>query len=406
METEDKHDNNELKVYMFGKFQVRGMNGELGITHRCSKRIIKLMAYIFNHHKEKLPILKIANALYADEEIADPLAATRNLIWRLRSTFRKVWGEAGDTFLVTEGSDYHWNEDISLLMDSEQMELLDKEAEQAKSDEEKTEKYIQAAALYTGSYMEGYGDMYWGAYLSIYYHTMYLQIVKKLAVLLYRQERYEELQKVMDAALNREKLDEELYVWLIRSLMKLGYVGMALDEYKKATSYLYENLGYTSMEKLREVYGELMEQMHEEQCDMKAILNDLREEPVNCAFLCAYGVFKKICQLERCRAEKMGISVYISVLSLKVRANSATRDEEERTKLLTQGMKKLKDILLTYLHYGDVFTGYSTSQYIVWLPTGQYETTRKAMAFIESKFHCQNRERRITLEYQVERLDH
>lgn len=71
---------------------------------------------------------------------------------------------------------------------------------------------MRAAALYAGSYMEGYDDMYWEAYLSAYYHTMYLQMVKKLAVLLESHERYEDMQKVIDAALLREKLDEELYV--------------------------------------------------------------------------------------------------------------------------------------------------------------------------------------------------
>ena len=71
-----------LYTSMLGKFQVIGMNGELGIEHKCPKRIIKLMAYIFSHHKENLPILKIADALYADEEIANPVAAARNLIWR------------------------------------------------------------------------------------------------------------------------------------------------------------------------------------------------------------------------------------------------------------------------------------------------------------------------------------
>ena len=101
MSTEDK---NELKVDMFGKFQVTGMNGELGITHRCSKRLIKLMSYIFIHHKENLPILKIADALYADEDIADPAAATRNLIWRLRETFKNEWGGLEPLFLLQRGA--------------------------------------------------------------------------------------------------------------------------------------------------------------------------------------------------------------------------------------------------------------------------------------------------------------
>ena len=156
----DAENKKELKVYMFGRFQVTGMNGEVGIEHKCPKRIIKLMAYIFSHHKENLPIIKIADALYADEEIANPVAATRNLIWRLRAVFKEEWGELGNTFLVTKGSDYQWNEEISLSLDSEQMEILSREAEEAETDEEKIEKYMQAAALYAGPYMEGYDDMY------------------------------------------------------------------------------------------------------------------------------------------------------------------------------------------------------------------------------------------------------
>lgn len=137
----------ELKVYMLGKFRVTGLDGELGIEHKCPKRIIKLMAYIFSHHKENLPILKISDALYTDEEIANPIAATRNLIWRLRAVFKEEWGELGNTFLVTKGSDYRWNEEISLSLDTEQMETLSIEAETAKTGEIKIEKYMQAAAL-------------------------------------------------------------------------------------------------------------------------------------------------------------------------------------------------------------------------------------------------------------------
>jgi len=396
---------NELKVYMFGRFQVTGIDGELGITHRCSKRIIRLMAYIFSHHKETLPISKIADALYADEEIADPVAATRNLIWRLRAAFREEWGELGNTFLVTKGSDYQWNEDIGLFLDSEQMELLGREAEEAENDETKIEKYMQAVALYTGSYMEGYDDMYWGAYLSAYYHAMYLQIVKKLAVLLERQQRYEEMQRIMDAALSREKLDEELYVYFIRSLMKLGYVGMALDEYKKATSFLYENLGYTSMEQLHGVYCELMEHTHEEKSDMRVILDDLRGDYVKGAFLCEYGVFKKIYQLEIRRAERLGISVFLSLISVRIRIDGTGLDEKEKMKAMVRGMKKLQDILLSSLRSGDVITRCSGSQYILLLPTCQYETAIKVMERIEKAFYKYNRERYISMEYHLEGLD-
>lgn len=74
-------------------------------------------------------------------------------------------GGVGSGFLLTKGSDYQWNAEISLSLDTEQMERLNREAEEAETDEEKIEKYMRAAALYAGSYMEGYDDMYWEAYL-------------------------------------------------------------------------------------------------------------------------------------------------------------------------------------------------------------------------------------------------
>lgn len=285
------------------------------------------------------------------------------------------------------------------------MEILNREAGAAETDEIKMEKYMQAATLYAGSYMEGYDDMCWGAYPSAYYHTMYLQIVKKLAVLLEQHGRYEEMQRVMETALSREQLDEELYVYFIRALAKLGYVGMAFEEYKKATAFLYENLGYTSMEQLRELYDELMEQMHEEQSDMQIILDDLRDDLEKGAFLCEYGVFKKIYQLEVRRAERIGMSVFLSLISIRIQKGRENLTEEEKAKALVRSMKKLQGVLVSSLRSGDVVARCSGSQYMLLLPTCQYETAKKVMERIENAFYRHSRERYISIEYHLEGLD-
>lgn len=402
---EDMFDKKELHVYMFGKFQVTGLDGEIGIEHKCPKTIIKLMAYIFSHHKDVLSILKIAEALYADEDIADPVAATRNLIWRLRSVFKKEWGDIGTTFLVTKGSDYQWNEDISLFLDTEQMEELYKEAETADDDDTKIEKYMQAVSLYAGSYMEDYDDMYWGASLSAHYHVMYLQIVKQLAELLEKQGRYADMQRIMSVALEYEKLDEELYTWFIRALTNLGYVGKALEEYKKAVDYLYDNLGSTSLKLLHKEYDELMKQINKDQDDMKAVLEDLRADYTNGAFLCDYGVFKKIYQLEIRRTERLGISVYVSLISLRIVVKNEDMSEEDKAKLLVRSMRKMQEVLLSSLRSGDVITRCSGNQYILLLPTCQYETAKKVMERIENVFFRHNRSRYIAIEYQLEGLE-
>ena len=180
---------------------------------------------------------------------------------------------------------------------------------------------------------------------------------------------------------------------------------MALDEYKKATAFLYENLGYTSMEQIRELYDELMEQIQEDQSDMKIILNDLRGDSDKGAFLCEYGVFKQIYQLEVRRAERLGMSVFLSLISVRVLIGRVDLTEEEKTKALVRGMRKLQDVLLSSLRSGDVVARCSRSQYMLLLPTCQYETARKVMERIENAFYRHNRERYISMEYHLEGLD-
>lgn len=180
---------------------------------------------------------------------------------------------------------------------------------------------------------------------------------------------------------------------------------MALEEYKKATSFLYENLGYTSMEQLREIYGELMKQVHEEQSDMQEILADLGDDCGKGAFMCEYGVFKKIYQLEIRRAERLGISVFLSLISVRVRVDGTGLSGREKAESLVRGMKKMQNILLSSLRSGDVITRCSGSQYMLLLPTCQYETAIKVMKRIENTFYRNNSEPNISMEYHLEGLE-
>lgn len=90
---------------------------------------------------------------------------------------------------------------------------------------------------------------------------------------------------------------------------------------------------------------------------------------------------------------------------MKIRIDSTDMNEEQMMKALVRGMKKMQDILLSSLRSGDVVTRYSGSQYILLLPTCQYETARKVMERIERTFYRHNREKYISIEYHLEGLD-
>ena len=148
-----------------------------------------------------------------------------------------------------------------------------------------------------------------------------------------------------------------------------------------------------------------MEQMHEEQSDIQNIRDDLRTDSQKGAFLCEYGVFKKIYQLEVRRAERIGMSVFLSLISIRIRTSRENLAEEKRAKLLVRSMKKMQEILLSSLRSGDVVARCSGNQYMILLPTCQYETAKKVMERIEDAFYRHNRERYISVEYYLEGLD-
>lgn len=99
------------------------------------------------------------------------------------------------------------------------------------------------------------------------------------------------------------------------------------------------------------------------------------------------------------------MSVFLSLISVKIRMSKENLTEEEKAKILVRSMKKMQEILLSSLRSGDVVARCSGNQYMLLLPTCQYETAKKVMERIEDAFYRHNRERYISLEYYLEGLD-
>ncbi|MEG0591140.1 MAG: diguanylate cyclase, partial [Lachnospiraceae bacterium] len=68
-------------------------------------------------------------------------------------------------------------------------------------------------------------------------------------------------------------------------------------------------------------------------------------------------------------------------------------------------MEQLKKVLLSSLRSGDVIARYSGTQFIVLLPTCQYETAKKVMNRIDKLFYSENRRSKIRLQYSMNEIE-
>ena len=391
-----KPEQRTLHVTTFGTLVFEGMGQTLKEEQIRSRMLTKLFSYMIMHHRQEMTVLELSEALWPDDSSNNPAGALKNLMYRLRTLLKKTWG--ADDFIVTGRGAYNWNQNISLVIDAENFDDYLKRAALSHSREEKILLYQQGLSLYKGEFLPMLESDYWVVTLGTYYQSTYLSSVKKLIAMLEADKRYDDMADWCNAALRIEPLDEELHTALIRVLVAQNKTKMALDHYQEAKSLLYENLGVSPSEELRDIYMKLLEETNTQEMDIGAIVKDLAKDEEHGAFICEYGVFKKIYHLESRRTGRLGISVFLLLVTVEPTAALAT-SSKAYLDIVSESMVRLEDVLYHSLRSGDVVSQYSGAQYIVLLPTCQYETTKRVIKRIEKRFYNTSRKQHTKLTF-------
>lgn len=391
----------QIKVTLFGGLTMEGMGGCLTVETLRSPMLTKLLAYMLCHHKDKCLLQDMVEALWPDENSENPAGALKNLMYRLRTVLKKVW--PGEELITTGKGFYRWNDDLMLQIDMVQFEDLSRNVSAKADNDDKIDLYLQMVDLYKGQLLAGFNDTYWLASMATYYASLYQTAVKKLSELLEQQERYAEMERVCKTALSEDTLDEDLHYWFIKSLCGQQKYQLASEQYHKAEEILYDNLGVRMSEKTQQLYRSTMAQMHEQEASLDVILADLGNDTQKGAFVCEYGVFRQIFQLQQRRSERLGVSVYLALITIVPEFDLA-RNSPRYRELIKTAAHSLQDALTNSLRSGDVITRYSGNQYLVLLPTCQYESAKMVMGRIQKLYFAQVGRLRVKLEYSLDEI--
>lgn len=368
-----------------------------------SDMVTRLLSYLICHRSKSSTVQELTEVLWPDDRSDNPAGALKNLMYRLRTILKKTWQE-GD-FVLTGRGNYRWNPDCPVLVDAEEFERLCREAGQETEGERKTEKLLEAVGLYRGRFLPDFADEYWIMSLSVYYHSLYLNAVKELAGLLESAGRFEEMERICRRAIELDPLDEELHCCLLKAYIGENKQNLAADHYRETVELLYDNLGVKPSDELQAVFDEMMKQLHEQESDLSVIQEELREEKKKRgAFYCEYGVFKKTYELEVRRGGRLGMAVYLSLVTLHPEKKLEKGSEEYRG-LMNAGMDQMQEVLLSSLRSGDVITRYSASQFLVMLPGCQYENARMVLDRINYNFYSLKKHAKVRIQYSLDELN-
>lgn len=296
-----------ITINTLGKFQVMDEQGILNDDNIRSVMMTKLLMYMIMHRKQTLTSERIASVLWQDEKVDNPANALKNLIYRLRTLMKTHLGV--QDLIITKRGIASWNPEVELVVDVEVFEGLCTKAKLAENKQDiaaAIEYYERAISLYHGDFMPRLTDVDWIVTEHTYYHSMFITAIKDLGELYIEAKMYEELEKICNAALDHENVNEELYYYLILALIRQNKQKQAMELYDKGCKILYKELGIRNPTRLQEVYKELLKEKKGIQIEgMDRVQEDMQEENPDGAFFCGYPVFKEIYRLEMRKSTRL-----------------------------------------------------------------------------------------------------
>lgn len=391
----------EIRVVLFGEFSLSRGERVLAEKDYRSQKMWTVLAYLILNRHRPVPQTELIEQFWDEEDGQNPTSALKTLIFRLRKLLLPLWNDEECQPIVSSWGAYQWNPEISCKVDADEFESLLRACEGEETPVSlQLENYRKAMGLYQGEFLPKNTQSTWHTMRSAYYHMQYNQAAYRFALLLESQEQYEEMTRVCTQALQRGTLEEHFYVCLIHSLLKQGNYAQAMQQYEKATDTLYHELGVAPSEELKALYQQIMSESMREEPDLAAILEDMRECKNTGAFFCEYGFFKEAYRLEARRAARNGTCVHIALLTV-----SAPGERTFALETQNYAMEQLRKALKNSLRQGDVVSQYSGRQFVVMLPSANYENSLMVCERIEKAFYQKCRRQIAQLRYTVRALE-
>ncbi len=391
-----------LNVQTFGKFQMANENGILTAENIRSDMLIRLLTYMVYHRDKSLTVQELIEMLWSEDGSDNPAGALKNLMYRLRNLLKKTWGDYD--FIITGRGTYQWNPRVVLEVDAEKFHQYCKEMTCESSIEAQIEKGEKAIELYQGTFLPELSGEYWVISTATYQNSVYLATVKKLAEMLEQEQRYQELEQLCTKALCFESLDEEIHCYLMRALVADNKQQMAAEHYTRTVKYMYDTLGVRPSEEMQEIYEEMQKRQHEHESNIDIIQEQLKEKELPTgAFLCEYGVFRKIYALEARSSRRMGISIHLALVSMYLDLRPYEKQNKYQS-VLREGMDILEKTLLHGLRNSDIVCRYSANQFLIMLPACQYEDAKMVVNRLKDRFYQSGKTKKVILQYNIDEI--
>lgn len=382
-----------IQITSFGGFSVSlrddGQNGTPGAAvsdkKGHSKKVWTLLEYLLLSGKEAAHSSELIDILWPEGDAQDPRASLRMVVHRARAELDKLGAYKGSQLIVYRDDRYSFNRSVPLEVDTERFEAL-LQAAQTGSLSRRLNLLLEAEALYKGRFLPKSTHMQWAMVLDTYYQSKYTALCLEAVGLLKTLGRNWDIVELCKKAVVFDPFGEDLQAAFLEALTAVGAYTTAQEHYRRFSDDLMREFGILPSEKLTAAYHALMKSSNDTAADIGEIRQGLAEKPKAAvpetgAFFCEYELFKQIYHLKSRECRRSGQMIQLALITV-LPAGGKTPGSRSKS----NAVKRLNDTLCASLRQSDIFTRYSTAQYLVLLQSASYENGARVLERIMKRF--------------------
>ena len=352
----------ELKVKTFGNLVISTDDAEITSEGSRSRKAWVLLGYlIYNRHRTVKKSELIEHLWGQGDDSVNSAGALKTLIYRLRSELDNLWDGAGRELVLSKGEGYRFNTSYPISVDCE---IFAEESDDL-------EVTLEKIRLYRGGFLRNMGSEIWVISLGAHYHNMYVDRLLTVGPQLINAGRSDELLAFWPVVSQLEPYNEDIHRIFMRAYINANRQKEAMDIYRKLKDRLLSELGVLPGEEIRALYREAKRIHNFHTLSVENLKDQLRENDApNGALVCEYDFFRILYHSMARSVLRSGIAVHIALLLL-VDKNG----EELKAKKLEKAMDDLEEVIRSSLRRGDSVAKCTSSQYVIMLPSANYENS-------------------------------
>ena len=246
---------NDKDVYisLFGEMKIIGPKGILTESELKSPKIARLLVYLLLSKKNGVSPREMADAIWPDEDADCVCKNFKGLIYRLQQAFSLI----SDCRLVeSTPNGYKLNSNLNISTDYQLFLRKATNALNATNVEQKIELLKKAVDLYVGTFFHTASQEHWIMSTSVDYYHKYVSLTSELLKTLFEEKDYACVQKYAAKGLQFAPHSEDMYFWMIRSMIRVGHSEVARGELRMAQTRLLDEEYAALVERLKDV-GEM-----------------------------------------------------------------------------------------------------------------------------------------------------